>query len=91
MNRPMNPSCNFGWRSVSKTESRIRPAAPAIAKKIERIAHVLSNLPLFEANWLECRSQRSERKARSRKTTVTALPATNSGFNPCAPTSEMYL
>ena len=91
MNRAMKPSCIFGWRSVSKTASRIRPAAPAIAKKMERIAHVLSNLPLFEANWLECRSHRSERKAKSRKTTVTTLPPTNSGFKCCAPTSEIYL
>jgi hypothetical protein len=51
----------------------------------------LSNLPLFDANWFECRSHRSERNARSRNTTVTTLPPMNSGCRRSAPTLEMYL
>lgn len=76
---------------MSKIESRIRPAAPAIAKKIEAPAQALSNLPLFGTSWPACRSHRSEMIPKSRKTTVTTLPAIKSGFKPWAPTSEMYL
>lgn len=86
-----NPSCILGWCLVSKIERRINPAAPAIAKKIERTAHALSNLPLLDASWFECRSHLSDRKARSRNTTVTTLPPMKSGWRRSAPTLEMYL
>lgn len=76
---------------MSKIDRRINPTAPATAKNRERIAQALSNFPLLGANWPACRSHRSEKKARSRNTTVITLPVMKSGFNPCAPTSEMYL
>ena len=90
-NRPKNPSCSLGWCLVSKIERRINPAAPAIAKKIERTAHALSSLPLLAASCFECRSHLSERNARSKNTTVTTLPPMKSGWRRSAPTLEMYL
>ena len=86
-----NPSCRLLYRLVSKIDKRINPRAPAKAKKSDSMAHVLSKSPLFGTSWPACRSHRSDRKARSRKTTVMTLPVMNSGFAPSAPTSEMYL
>jgi hypothetical protein len=72
-------------------DSRIRPAAPAIAKMIEAMAHSLSQRPLLGTNWPEWRNQRSDRNARSRNTTVITLAVMKNGFSPYAPTSEIYL
>lgn len=91
MNSTRNPSCRCLWRYVSKMDSRIRPAAPAIAKIIEPMAHSLSQRPLFGTNRWEWRNQRSDRNARSKNTTVITLAVMKNGFSPYAPTSEIYL
>lgn len=89
MNIMRNPTCFSGCLQVSKMDRRMRPSAPAIEKKMDAIAKNLSSLPLFGTNWPECRSQRSAMKDRSRKTTVTQLPAMKRGLRPWAPISEM--
>jgi hypothetical protein len=91
INITKNPLCKCGYLTVSKTESRINPIAPQTAKKIDMIEKILSVMVLFGASRPICRSQRSAMKARSKDTVVTALPAMKSGFNPVAPTSDMYL
>jgi hypothetical protein len=76
---------------VSNIDSRINPAPPQRAKNIDIIANVLSVQLLFGDSRPMCRSQRSAINARSKDTTVTALPAMKSGFKLEAPTSDMNL
>lgn len=76
---------------MSKIDSKIKPAAPAIENNIDPIAQDLSNNPLLGTNCPACRSHRSARNERSRNTTVITLPVMKSGLRPCAPTSDIYL
>lgn len=76
---------------MSNIESRIKPAAPHMAKNIDMMANTLSVQLVFGASRRICRSQRSAIKARSKDTVVTALPAMKSGCNPVAPMSDIYL
>lgn len=67
----------------------INPAVPATANTILRPLSTFSAMPRFFARRPVCRSQRSERKERSRNTVVTQQPAMKSGFSPWAPISDM--
>jgi len=69
---------------------QIKPTVPMTAKTIEKELRTFSLVVMFLANRPRCRSQRSDKKDRSRKAVVTTQPAMNNGFRPSAPTSEMY-
>lgn len=71
-------------------DNKISPRAPAMEAIIDIIAQALSILPLFGTNCPACRSHRSARKDRSRKTTVTTLPGINNALRG-TPMLEMYL
>lgn len=67
----------------------MRPAAAAMAKNRLKMLRIFCVRDVFFTRRPLCRSQRSARRPRSRKTTVTALPAMKRGFRPKAPTSDM--
>ncbi len=82
-------SCTRGYRAVSNMLSKIKPQVPTIANMIERVARIFSPRVVFLANRPLCRSHRSERNDKSRKTVVTADPAMKRGLRFEAPTAEM--
>lgn len=75
---------------MSKILRVIRPAAPARAKNKLKMLKTFCVADVFFASRPVCRSQRSAKRPRSRKTTVTTLPAMKRGFRLRAPMSDMY-
>lgn len=75
---------------MSKIESRIKPAAPAMANMMENTESTFCVMDVFGARRPVCRSQRSEINPRSRKIVVMTLPVMKRGLIPKAPTSEIY-
>lgn len=65
----------------------MRPAAPMIANTDARTERTFCALLVLCARRPLCRSQRSDRNARSKMTTATVEPAMNRGWRPVAPMS----
>ena len=81
MKRRRKTSCSFGYLNVSKILSNIKPAVPMRAKTMDNPLRTFSVIEVFLARRPRCRSQRSERKERSRNMVVMQDPAMKRGLS----------
>lgn len=63
-------------------DSKIRPAVPAMANRMDSPLRTFSTRPRFLASRPVCLNQRSAAKLKSRKMVVTQQPAMKRGLSP---------